>query len=130
TGIPGRGGRGAATPPAGRGGTGEPDLYEQDILRDVIPLVDAKYRTIAERRSRAIFGFSMGGGQSGRIGLRHLNMFSYIGIMSAGMGGGPQTEPLASLAADVPGTNAKIDLLWIGCGREDFAFAGASALSQ
>src|SRR5205814_1934901 len=93
-------------------------------------MIDAKYRTIADRRSRAIFGFSMGGGQAGRIGLRNLKTFSHIGIMSAGMGGGPQSEPIASLAADVPGTNEKIDLLWIGCGRDDFAFAGASALSQ
>jgi enterochelin esterase-like enzyme len=116
--------------PGGRGLPIGPDLYEQDILRDVIPMIDAKYRTVADRRSRAIVGFSMGGGQAGRIGLRHLDTFSRIGVMSAGMGGGPNAEPLKSLAADVAAANAQIDLLWIGCGRDDFAFAGASEFSH
>ncbi len=121
-------------PTGGRGGPnagpGGPDLFEQDILKDVIPMIDAKYRTIADRRSRAIFGFSMGGGQSGRIGLGNLDLFSHVGIMSAGMRGGTDTEPYASLVADVAATNEKLDLLWIGCGRDDFAFAGASAISK
>jgi enterochelin esterase family protein len=72
----------------------------------------------------------MGGGQAGRIGLRILDTFSYVGIMSAGMGGGPQSEPLATLTADVAKTNELVDLLWIGCGRDDFAFGGASSFSQ
>lgn len=93
-------------------------------------MIDAKYRTIADRRSRAIVGFSMGGGQSGRIGLGNLDMFSHVGIMSAGMRGGVDSEPYASLLANVDATNKKLDLLWIGCGTEDRAFAGASAVSK
>jgi enterochelin esterase-like enzyme len=114
----------------GRGAQAGPDLYEQDLLRDVIPLVDAKYRTIADRRSRAIVGFSMGGGQAARIGLGNLDTFSRVGVMSAGMGGGLDAEPLKSLAADVAAANEQIALLWIGCGRDDFAFAGATELSK
>jgi S-formylglutathione hydrolase FrmB len=59
-----------------------------------------KYRTISDRKHRAIAGFSMGGGQAGRFGLRHLETFSHVGIMSAGMAGGPDTEPLVTLAAN------------------------------
>jgi enterochelin esterase family protein len=124
-GLPGAGGR-----PRGGGAPAGPDLYEQDILRDVIPMIDAKYRTIADRRSRAIVGFSMGGGQAARIGLGNLDKFSRIGVMSAGVGGGIDAEPLKSLAEDVAASNEQIDLLWIGCGRDDFAFAGASELSK
>jgi len=87
-------------------------------------------RTIADRRSRAIFGFSMGGGQAGRIGLGNLDVFSHIGIMSAGLRGGIDSEPFASLAADAAETNRRIDLLWIGCGKDDFAFPGSSQFSQ
>ena len=80
-------GDGTGIAPAGAGGhRGDAALYERDILEDVIPMIDAKYRTIAER-NRAIVGFSMGGGQAGRIGLSNLDTFSYVGIMSAGMGG-------------------------------------------
>ena len=57
------------------------DLYERDILEDIIPLIDAKYRTLADRKHRAIIGFSMGGGQAGRYGLGHLDTFSTIGIL-------------------------------------------------
>ena len=47
-------------------------------------MIDSKYRTLADRKRRAIAGFSMGGGQAGRFGLRHLETFSQVGIMSAG----------------------------------------------
>ena len=37
------------------------ELYERDIIEDIIPFIDAKYRTVADRKHRAIIGFSMGG---------------------------------------------------------------------
>ena len=85
-------GTGIAPPNAGRMG-GDADLYQRDILEDIIPMIEKKYRTISDRKQRAIFGFSMGGGQAGRYGLSNLDKFSYIGIMSAGLGGGSNTEP-------------------------------------
>lgn len=107
---------------------GDAALYERDLLEDIIPMIDGKYRTIADRRHRAIVGFSMGGGQAGRFGLGHLDTFSHVGIMSAGMQGGADTEPMATLMADRPRTNEQIDLLWIACGREDAAVKGARTL--
>ena len=77
---------GLASRREGSGGVrGDPALYERDLLEDIIPLVDGKYRTIPDRKQRAIVGFSMGGGQAGRYGLRHLETFSTVGIMSAGL---------------------------------------------
>jgi len=93
-------------------------------------MVEKKYRTIADRKHRAIIGFSMGGGQAGRYGLSHLDVFSYIGIMSAGLDGKADTEPLKTLAADPTKANEQISLLWIACGRQDFAFNGARATSD
>jgi enterochelin esterase family protein len=124
-------GDGTGVPPAGAAGfRGDPALYERDLLEDVIPLVDGRYRTIADRRNRAIVGFSMGGGQAGRFGLRHLETFSRIGIMSAGMAGVPTTELLAPLAAAPAKTNEQIDLLWIACGTDDAALKGARTLHE
>ena len=105
-----------------------PRLYERDLLEDIIPMIDKKYRTTADRKHRAIVGFSMGGGQAGRFGLRHLETFSQVGIMSAGMAGGPDTEPLATLAANPAKANKEIDLLWIACGKDDTAMKGAKTL--
>jgi len=121
-------GTGIAPEGAGRLG-GDADLYQRDILEDIIPMIDSKYRTIADRKHRAIFGFSMGGGQAGRYGLSNLDKFSYIGIMSAGLGG-VNTELLKTLATDPKKVNEQINLLWIGCGRQDFAFTGARETSD
>ncbi len=125
-------GDGTGIPPAAAGAFGgDAALYERDLLEDIIPMIDAKYRTVANRKNRAIVGFSMGGGQAGRFGLRHLETFSHVGIMSAGMGGGPDNnEPMATLAADPARANKLIDLLWIACGTDDTALKGAKTLHQ
>jgi hypothetical protein len=74
-------------PPKGAGTFGgDAALYERDLLEDIIPMIDSKYRTIADRKRRAIVGFSMGGGQAGRFGLRHLETFSQVGDHERGNG--------------------------------------------
>ena len=128
-------GDGTGIAPSATDVRGDATLYERDLLEDIIPLIDRTYRTIADRKRRAIVGFSMGGGQAGRFGLRHLETFSRVGIMSAGMGGGGSTGaadpgPIATLAADSAKANKSIELLWIACGKEDAALKGASALHQ
>ena len=129
-------GDGTGIPPEGADGArGAPALYERDLLEDVIPMIDSTYRTIADRSHRAIIGFSMGGGQAGRFGLGHLDTFSQVGIMSAGLGGGgstaaPGADPIAPLGSDPVKANALIDLLWIACGRDDAAMKGAKALHE
>lgn len=117
------------------GDRGDAALYQRDLLEDVIPMIDRKYRTMADRKHRAIVGFSMGGGQAGRVGLRHLETFSQVGIMSAGMAGGgagavagSDSDLIATLGADSAKANKLIDLLWIACGKEDAALKGASTL--
>jgi enterochelin esterase-like enzyme len=124
-------GDGTGIPPKGAGTFGgDAALYERDLLEDIIPMIDSKYRTMSDRKHRAIVGFSMGGGQAGRFGLRHLETFSQIGIMSAGLATGSDTEPLRSLAANPVRANKQIDLLWIACGKDDTAFKGANTLHQ
>jgi enterochelin esterase-like enzyme len=108
-----------APPAAAAPFRGDPALYERDLLEDVIPLIDRRFRTIADRKHRALVGFSMGGGQAARYGLRHLETFSRIGVMSARMAGGPTSELLAPLAANAAKVNEEIDLLWVACGTED-----------
>src|ERR1041385_2076669 len=49
------------------------------VLKDLIPMIDATYRTIPDREHRAIAGLSMGAGQAMQIGLNNLDTFSAIG---------------------------------------------------
>ncbi len=71
--------------------------FENILLKDIIPFIDAHYRTVANREHRAMAGLSMGGMQTRNIGLSHLDTFSHIGIFSGGTLGDPKaaTGPLA-----------------------------------
>jgi enterochelin esterase family protein len=58
--------------------------FENVLLKDIIPTIDATYRTVADREHRAMAGLSMGGMQTRNIGLAHLDTFSHLGIFSGG----------------------------------------------
>src|SRR6185312_13946459 len=49
---------------------------ETMITKELIPLIDKKYRTRPDRMSRVIGGFSMGGGGAVRLALPHPDLFS------------------------------------------------------
>lgn len=57
---------------------------ESVVIDDLIPDVDATFRTIAARRGRVLEGFSMGGSGSGRLGLRRPDLFAGISMLGAG----------------------------------------------
>jgi enterochelin esterase family protein len=72
-------------------------------------------------------GLSMGGAQSFGIGLGNLDLFSHVGLFSAG--GSSSPEVLASLLANPEVANRQLKLLWIGCGRLDRGYAGVEQLT-
>ena len=90
-------------------------VFEQDLLNDVIPAIEAKYSVDTSREKRAIAGLSMGGGQSFNFGLGNLDTFAWIGPFSAA----PNTKPVEELIPDVATAKAKLKLLWISCGNKD-----------
>ncbi|MGE0400615.1 MAG: alpha/beta hydrolase [Kofleriaceae bacterium] len=50
--------------------------YEQYVVNDLIPWVDATYRTIATKQGRAIAGLSMGGFGALQLAMRHPDLFA------------------------------------------------------
>ncbi len=50
--------------------------FEEVMVNDLIPMIDATYRTIPDRENRAMAGLSMGGMQTFQITLKHLDLFS------------------------------------------------------
>jgi enterochelin esterase-like enzyme len=92
------------------------DRFRDALMGEVIPQVEADYRIIKDRESRAIAGLSMGGSESLLTGLNQLEKFAWIGAFSAG----GLTE---EFEAEFPGLDAKANsqlrLLWIACGTED-----------
>jgi enterochelin esterase-like enzyme len=53
-------------------------MSETMIIQELIPHIDATYRTIADRKARCIEGFSMGGRGSTHLAMRHPDMFGSL----------------------------------------------------
>lgn len=93
-------------------------VFEQDLLRDVIPAIEARYSTLTDREHRALAGLSMGGGQSLNFGLGHLDTFAWVGAFSAA----PNTKPPAELLPDPAAARDRLELLMLSCGNKDGLF--------
>ena len=61
------------------------ELLTQELLTDIIPMIDRTYRVARGRENRAITGLSMGGGQAFTMGLKHMDMFAWVGEFSSGL---------------------------------------------
>ncbi|HTB63505.1 MAG TPA: alpha/beta hydrolase-fold protein [Opitutales bacterium] len=94
-------------------------MFEHYLLDEVMPAVEKKYRVAPGRENRAIVGLSMGGGQALNIGLSHLDLFASVGGFSYAFTAQTLQSRYADLLNDAAGTNAKLKVLWLGCGRQD-----------
>ncbi|KQV55581.1 enterochelin esterase [Pelomonas sp. Root1217] len=107
------------SPPADRVFTAENAAgfakFERDLIEFLIPAVDAKYPTLADRQHRALAGLSMGGGQSLNFGLAHLDTFASVG----GFSSAPNTKPAAELLPDPAAARRQLALLYLSCGNKD-----------
>jgi enterochelin esterase-like enzyme len=124
---------GAQVAPSGRGsrfaGT---SAFEDVVLKDLIPTIDSKYRTLSDREHRAMAGLSMGGGQTLQITLCHLDKFSHIGVFSGALFGKFDTKTAYGGAFSDPTTfSEKVRLLWFGAGSGEETFVkSARALHE
>src|SRR6185503_5070535 len=103
--------------------------FERYLVEEVIPQVEKKYRAARGRENRAIVGLSMGGGHALQIGLSHLDLFSAVAAFSSAVPGNFESR-FKALLDDPERTNKKLDLLWIGCGRQDSAFERNQKFSE
>lgn len=131
------------------GATNANDKYESYIIKELIPEIDKRFRTIPEREGRAIAGLSMGGYGALKFGIKYPEMFSIAGSFSGALGAAsfPSTGQNAALlkslniifgpadsetrkANDIfkmireitPEKRKVLPVLYIDCGTEDFLF--------
>ena len=106
------GGRGnpPATAPAGNRLTFA-QAFESVMINDLIPMIDATYRTVADRNRRAMAGTSLGGWQTLQVTLNHLDTFAYIGAFSPGL-----PQDMNRITSDPAGFNQKVKVLFLGAG--------------
>jgi enterochelin esterase-like enzyme len=85
------------------------------VFKDLIPMVDATYRTVADREHRAVAGLSMGSAQAMQIGLTHLDTFSAVGAFSGAGKVDPKTA-YGGVFADPAAFDRKVNLLYLHSG--------------
>ena len=92
------------------------ERFTASLFQEVMPRVEAEYRTLPGRASRAIAGLSMGGAESLLVGLNHPDDFAWIGSFSAGA---VPSDYAGSFPRVDAALGARLSLLWIACGTED-----------
>lgn len=106
-------------------------VFEEVVINEIIPMIDAKFRTIANKEHRAIAGLSMGANQTMRIMINNLDTFSHYGGFS-GTSNYPSTDAidvatfLDGKYKDGKSVNAQMKLFWLGLGtKEPSPFPGS-----
>jgi enterochelin esterase-like enzyme len=81
-------------------------------------MIDAAYRTVADRDHRAIAGLSMGSGQAMQIGLTHPDTFSAVGAFSGVFRQGDVKAAYGGVFADPAEFDKKVSLLYLHSGDQ------------
>jgi enterochelin esterase-like enzyme len=115
--APGRGG-----PGGGRGGFNVAE-FEKRLLEEVIPFVDANFRTLKDQPNRAMAGLSMGAAQTHQITMAHLDMFSHIGLFSGG-------NIAMSEITDMPAFKKQVKATFFSYGSQENGSAAAKTATE
>jgi enterochelin esterase-like enzyme len=102
------------------------DAFETVLVSELVPYVDAHFRTMTDQPNRAMAGLSMGGMETRLITLRNLDKFSHIGLFSGGVITPQDVEQTA-------GFREKVKVVFCSCGSKenpDRIHANHAALSE
>lgn len=107
------------------------DPFTSEMLKDIIPHVEATYRTLPNPENRALSGLSMGGIQTLNVGLHHLGTFRYLAVMSSGWISESDREFFYKTeGAKFPTYNKELKMFWWGWGETDIARVNGLAVIE
>lgn len=121
------------TPTAGQVMTSDPakEPIVKEMITDLVPWIDAHYRTIADADHRAMAGLSMGGIQTLNTALNNLGTFRYVGIFGSGYFTQADRQWFYDNRKDVIARlNAELKVFDWGWGAVDFAKPGAVEITD
>jgi enterochelin esterase-like enzyme len=98
------------------------DSFQTVLVDELIPYIDANFRTIAKQSGRAMAGLSMGGMETHTITLNKPETFAYYGLLSGG-----------TYAPEELKDKAKPKLIFLSCGskeRPDVVKSATAALKE
>jgi enterochelin esterase-like enzyme len=96
--------------------------FENDLVNNVVPYIEKNYRAIQTRESRAIGGFSRGGGQTLRSAFGNMDKFAWICCYASYLSSNEMERDYRSIYENAARTNQQLKLFWIGVGNEDFLY--------
>ncbi|MEO8313720.1 MAG: alpha/beta hydrolase-fold protein [Pseudomonadota bacterium] len=101
------------------GGIGNFDvgIFQKVLVDELVPYIDANFRTRADQPHRAMAGLSMGGMETRWITLKKLDTFSHIGLLS---GGTISMEDVNT----TPGFKKKVKLVFVSYGSRELGGTG------
>ncbi|HYQ58337.1 MAG TPA: alpha/beta hydrolase-fold protein [Draconibacterium sp.] len=100
------------------------DGFGSVIIKDLIPMVDKNYRTLTDRKNRAMAGLSLGGTQTYQITGANLDVFGNIGIFSAPFGFPGVENGYDGLLAKPDEFNKMVDVFYISMGSKEGGRSG------
>ena len=92
--------------------------FTRELTECVMPFVERSFRTLNRRESRAIAGFSRGGGQSLFAAYSRPDLFGWLASYSAYL----TPEVMDAYFPQVGKTVAGLKLMWFGVGTSDFLY--------
>ena len=111
---------------------GDPFRYaaiERDLLDDLLPEVERRFRVSRRPEDRAIMGLSLGGSQALRIGLAHPERFAWVAGLSAALVERDPSTGFAALLADSAAANRAYRMIHLTIGRRDWLLPGNEAFA-
>jgi enterochelin esterase-like enzyme len=112
--------------PMGAASGDNASLFDRYLLKEVIPMVESKYRVAPGRTNRAIAGLSMGGGETAFTGLAHPELFAYLGFFSHDIG----ADSAKYKVLNDPKAAAEMKTLFWGVGKEEPIDPGTKKLTD
>lgn len=86
--------------------------FETVLVKELVPYIDANFRTLSDQPNRAMAGLSMGGMETKMITLRNLDQFSHIGLFSGGVITPEDVEK-------TEGFRDKVKVVFCSCGSKE-----------
>lgn len=120
---------------------GEP--HESHLLKELVPDVEGRFRTVGRRNGRGVAGYSMGGYGALKLAFRHPELFAFAGSTSGALDAASRSDEeslvrafgeagaaarfendLPRLAREFPdGRRTELPFLYLDCGLRDEWFA-------
>ena len=110
----------------------KPVASTEEAFKDIVNYMDRNYRTLANKKNRAVCGLSMGGGHSFLVSRLYPDMFNYVGLFSAyvHLDVKDRADLLAKGNCFNPESENKLQtmfqkkpaLYWIAIGKDDFLY--------